>query len=66
MSRLRGDEFHIPRLAVRGPRASWEASGSRDTYALAKEAARELSSHTDGAIDEARRAALDEIVCRFA
>jgi len=65
IARLRSEEFYIPRLAVRGPRASWESGGSRDTYALAREAARELSNHTDGAIDEIRRAKLDEIVRQF-
>ena len=65
MERLRSDEFYMPRLAVRGPRAVWEAAGSKDTYARAQDLARELSSHTDGAIDEDRRNKLEEIVKQF-
>lgn len=65
MEWLRSDEYFTPRVAVRGPRASWEAAGSKDTYALAKEAARHAAQCNTGVIDETRRAKLAEIVESF-
>jgi len=65
MDRLRSAEFYVPRLAVRGPRASWEVAGGKDTYALARDAAGELSECTRGTLDAARRAKLDDIVQQF-
>jgi trimethylamine--corrinoid protein Co-methyltransferase len=37
LERLRGNEFFVPRVAVRGPRALWEAAGSKDTTRLSRE-----------------------------
>lgn len=34
---LHSDEYHIPYLAVRGPRAAWKQEGAKDIYALARE-----------------------------
>lgn len=42
LERLRSDEYFIPDLAVRGPLASWQAAGARDTAALARLRAAEL------------------------
>ena len=42
MAWLRRDEYLLPRLAVRGPLASWQAAGGKDTYSLARERARPM------------------------
>jgi trimethylamine--corrinoid protein Co-methyltransferase len=42
VSRLRSDEYLVPDLAVRGPLASWQAAGARDTTAMARELAKKL------------------------
>jgi trimethylamine--corrinoid protein Co-methyltransferase len=42
LERLRSREYFVPDLAVRGPYASWQAAGSRDTAALAKARAADL------------------------
>lgn len=65
MEWLRSDEYITPRVSVRGPRASWEAAGSKDTYALSKDAARQLSTCADGIIDESRRDRMAEIIRNF-
>ena len=43
LERLRSDEYFIPDLAVRGPLASWQAAGRRDTTALARLRAADLA-----------------------
>jgi trimethylamine---corrinoid protein Co-methyltransferase len=65
MEWLRSDEYFTPRVAVRGSRASWEAAGSKDTYALAKEAARQAAQCGTGAIDDTCRAKMAEIIESF-
>ncbi|MCX8052286.1 MAG: trimethylamine methyltransferase family protein [Armatimonadetes bacterium] len=62
---LHGDEYYMPRLAVRGPRASWEAAGSKDTYEIAKDWARKLAAEPAPALDPERKARLEEIVREF-
>ena len=62
IKRLRGDEFLMPRVSVRGPRASWEAAGSKDTYQMARDKARELSKNAGSPIDPDRAAKLKEII----
>lgn len=42
LKRLRSDEYLVPDLAVRGPLASWQAAGARDTTAMAKSLAKRL------------------------
>jgi len=37
MKWLYSDEYLKPRLSIRGPRASWEQKGAKDTYQLARE-----------------------------
>ncbi len=62
---LHSDEYYTPRLAVRGPRATWEAQGGKDTYELAREEAGKLGTQATAVLDRARRASLDEIVSAF-
>lgn len=62
---LRSDEYHIPRVAVRGPRASWEAAGAKDTYELAKDLMRQYARQPHEKLDAQRQAKLDEIVKGF-
>jgi len=42
LKRLRSDEYLVSDLAVRGPLASWQAAGARDTTAMAKSLAKKL------------------------
>lgn len=65
MKYLRSDEYIIPRLAVRGPFASWKAQGGKDTYELAKEEAKRLGSVNTAPLDADRQARVDEIVESF-
>lgn len=37
VNHLHSDEYHVPSIAVRGPRAVWEKDGGKDTYALARD-----------------------------
>jgi len=62
MSRLRSDEYFTPRLAVRGPRASWEASGRKDTYTIAQDEVAKLASGPIIEMDPDRLARLREII----
>lgn len=62
---LRSDEHLMPRLAVRGPLASWEAAGGKDTYQIARDVVKEYASAPADKIDSARKAKLDEIVRGF-
>jgi len=59
---LRSDEYLVPRLAVRGPRASWEMAGAKDTYQLAKDKVREYEKLPGSPIDARRAAKLAEIM----
>jgi trimethylamine--corrinoid protein Co-methyltransferase len=58
LARLRTAEYFIPELAVRGPFASWQAAGCRDTYALARVRAAELAARPVNRLDPRRQAAL--------
>ena len=62
LERLRSREYFVPRLAVRGPRALWEAEGSRDTYELARQKARELGAKATASLDGTRQAQLDAVL----
>jgi len=59
---LRSGEHLEPRVSVRGPRASWEAAGSKDTYMLAKDKVRQYSAAAGCPIDAGRAARLAEII----
>lgn len=64
---LRSDEHLTPRVSVRCPRAMWEAAGSKDTPALARERMRELErSSTPAPLDAQRLRAVDAVVAGFA
>ena len=61
---LRSDEYIEPHVAVRGPRAAWEAAGAKDTYELARDEVRALD-RPGPALDPARAARLAEIIDGF-
>ena len=63
--RLHSDEYYMPRLAVRGPRASWEAAGAKDTYEIAKDWTRRFAAEPAPALDAERKAKLENIVNGF-
>ena len=54
LERLRSAEYFLPHLAVRGPFASWQAAGSRDTAMLARAGAAELAQNSPAGLDAAR------------
>lgn len=62
---LHSDEYHTPRIAVRGPRASWEAAGAKDTYEIAKDMVRGFALKPGSPLEKARKGKLDEIVAGF-
>ena len=62
---LHSDEHYIPRVAVRGPRASWEAAGAKDSYQAAKDIARTMARHRPEPLDAARAGRLREIIDSF-
>jgi len=64
---LYSNEYLLSRLAVRGPHASWQAAGGKDTYQLAREQVMEHQRTTAGCPLATERAArLDEIIHAFA
>lgn len=65
LDRLRSDEYIVPKLAVRGPRASWEMAGSKDTYLLARDAVKGMASADAPKLDAERQAKLEEIIKSF-
>jgi trimethylamine--corrinoid protein Co-methyltransferase len=65
LEHLRSQEYFTPRLAVRGPRALWEAAGARDTYQLARAQVRDLANAPGAPLEEKRRDALEEILSGF-
>jgi trimethylamine---corrinoid protein Co-methyltransferase len=62
LERLRSREYFSPRLAVRGPRAAWEAAGRKDTYVLARQEAQKLAAKRVAALDERRQGQLDAVL----
>jgi len=59
---LRSDEYLMPRVSVRGPQASWEATGSKDAYALAREKVKEYAGLEPKKLSSERAAKLAEII----
>ena len=60
---LRGGEYLRPRVSVRGPRASWEAQGAKDTYHLAREKVQQFAAkEARSPLDARRTAAMAEII----
>jgi trimethylamine--corrinoid protein Co-methyltransferase len=62
---LRSGEYVRPRLSVNGPFGVWQASGAKETYALAREQVRQMSSAAPPPFEARRRARLAEIVKGF-
>jgi trimethylamine--corrinoid protein Co-methyltransferase len=63
---LRSEEYLKPRVSVRGPYASWQAAGSKDSYTLSKERVRRLEAKGIGSpLDPDRAAALAEVLAVF-
>ena len=58
LERLRSPEYFVPDLAVRGPLAVWQAAGSRDTCALARERAAQLAANPPSRLEARREDAL--------
>ncbi len=65
LRRLRSGEFFMPDLAVRGARAAWEATGARDTYALARDLAARWGNYSGGRLDPARADKLRECLAHL-
>ncbi len=65
LNRLHSSEYVPPRLSVSGLYASWAAQGAKDTYQIARDRVRELSSREGPALDPVRAAALEEIIAGF-
>jgi trimethylamine---corrinoid protein Co-methyltransferase len=65
MQWLRSDEHHLPSVAVRGPRASWQEAGSPDTTALARSRAWELAARPVPELATERRENLARIIAEF-
>ncbi len=62
---LRSNEHFLPRLAVRGPFATWKAQGGKDTYQMAREAVREMAVSAGVPLEASRRATVDAILQQF-
>ena len=62
---LRSDEYFLPQLAVRGPRASWEAAGAKDTYQLARDKTKKYAGCPIPLLGEERQRKLNEIINSF-
>ncbi len=65
LSRLRSGEYVRPRLAVRGPRAAWEAQGAKDTYQIAREMVKQYARRPAPPLPEGIRSRLAEIIASF-
>ena len=62
MQWLHSDEYVKTGLSVVGPRATWEANGSKDTYQLAREEVKRYAALEPNHLEPERQAKLDEIV----
>lgn len=63
---LHSDEYLEPRVAVRGPRAIWEAEGAKDTYQLAHDKVRGCAKQPASApLDAERQARIQEMLSAF-
>jgi len=66
MDWLHSREYLLPRVSVRGPRASWEAAGAKDTYQLAKDKVQQYKNELGCPLSADRSAKLAEILNGFA
>lgn len=62
---LRSDEYLLPRVSVRGPRAAWEAAGSKDATARARDMIWQYQGRDGSLPDATRRETLAEIISSF-
>jgi hypothetical protein len=62
---LHNAEHLTPAVAVRGPRALWEALGSRDSYQIAREAAAVYRDRTTAVPLNGRESAVRDIIDSF-
>jgi len=65
MNWLYSDEYLKVPLAVRGPKASWDAQGSKDTYQIANEKVKEYNALQPKALPSDVHAKFDEIIKSF-
>lgn len=61
---LRSDEYLTPRVSVRGPFASWQAAGGKDTYQLAHDKAVSLDT-TNASLSKERSESISSYVRNF-
>ncbi len=62
---LRKDEYVNTTLSVTGPRAVWEAQGSRDTYQIAKDKVKQYSQPKANPLHRDAKSRIDEIMRSF-
>lgn len=65
MDWLRRDEYVKVPLAVRGPKATWDAQGSKDTYGIANEKVKEYDGLQPKTLPADIQAKLEEIIKSF-
>jgi len=58
-------EYLMPRVSVRGAKASWDAAGAKDTHALAKEKAKKLQAEGGCPVSADRAARIEKIIAAF-
>jgi trimethylamine--corrinoid protein Co-methyltransferase len=62
---LRSDEYLAPRVSVRESRATWESSGAKDTYQIARDRVQQFSKENAVPFDRKRAEKLNDIVNKF-
>ncbi len=65
MEWLHSNEYLLPRVSVRGPRASWETAGSKDAYLISRDKVRQYKNETGCPLPADRAAILAEIIKGF-
>jgi trimethylamine--corrinoid protein Co-methyltransferase len=65
LERLRGPEYVMPRLAVSGLHALWQARGSKDTYAIARDRVLEQEAIPAPPFEQQRKKAMQDIISQF-
>ncbi|MFQ3548456.1 MAG: trimethylamine methyltransferase family protein [Armatimonadota bacterium] len=65
MERLRSDEFHVPRVAVRGPFAAWKASGGLDSYMIAQNIMRDIKNQPANLPDDETIKKMNDLISAF-
>lgn len=58
-------EYIMPRVSARGPKASWDAEGGKDTYAMAKDKVKEYAQSEGCPVASERAERIREIVEAF-